>query len=75
MTRVEIIQKNLRDTIQRSGLSQKEIAGRIGVSPSTVSKYINLKGFPYLDTFAELCKFLGISADEMLGLFEYEPLS
>lgn len=68
MTRIEIIQKNLREAMRASGIPQKEIAKRLGINPSTVSKYMRLDIYPALDTFAELCVVLDITADELLGL-------
>ena len=68
MTRLEIIQKNLREILRTSGIPQKEIAKRLGINPSTVSKYMRLDVFPALDTFAELCKILDVSTDDLLGL-------
>lgn len=62
------IQKRLRDEIKSSTLSQKEIAERLGINPSTVSKYLRLDKFPALDTFANLCEILDVSADDILGL-------
>lgn len=62
------IQKRLRDEIKSSSLSQKEIAKRLGINPSTVSKYLRLDKFPALDTFANLCEILDVSADDILGL-------
>ena len=64
----EEIQKRLREAVEYSGLSQKEIAEKIGVNPSTVSKYMRLDKYPSLDTFANLCLILDVSADEILGL-------
>lgn len=62
------VQARLRDAIKNSGLSQKELAGRLGIDPSTVSKYMRLDKFPSLDTFANLCEVFDISADDILGL-------
>ena len=62
------IQKRLRDAIQESEMSQKELAYKLGINPSTVSKYMRLDKFPSIDTFANICKILDISADEILGL-------
>lgn len=64
------IQKRLREEITNSGLSQKEIAEKLGINPSTVSNYTRLDLFPALDTFAQLCKILDVSADYVLGLKE-----
>jgi len=68
MTRLELIQQNLREALCTSHITQKEIAERLGINPSTVSKYTRLNVFPALDTFAELCEILDVSADELLGL-------
>lgn len=62
------IQKRLREEITSSRLTQKEIAKKLGVNPSTVSKYVRQDKFPAIDTFANLCEILDISADEILGL-------
>ena len=68
MIKTEEIQKRLREAIQYSPLSQKEIAEKLGIDSSTVSKYTRLNVFPALDTFANLCEILDVSADEILGL-------
>lgn len=68
MIELKDIQKRLRDEIKNSNLSQKEIAEKIGINPSTISKYIRLDKFPSIDTFANLCEVLDVSADEILGL-------
>lgn len=68
MIKIEEIQKRLREAIEYSNLSQKEIAERLGVNPSTVSKYMRMDKYPSLDTFANLCEILDVSADEILGL-------
>ena len=68
MIKIEHIQKRLRDAIEESNLTQKEIAEKLGINPSTVSKYMRLNKYPSLDTFANLCKILDISSDEILGL-------
>ena len=68
MIKIEEIQQRLREAIEYSHLSQKDIAEKLGVNPSTVSKYMRLDKFPALDTFANLCEILDVSADELLGL-------
>jgi len=68
MIELKDIQKRLREEIKNSNLTQKEIAGRLGINPSTVSKYLRLDKFPAIDTFANLCEILDVSADEILGL-------
>lgn len=68
MITIQEIQKRLREAIEYSQLSQKEIAKKLGVNPSTVSKYMRLDKYPSLDTFANLCDVLDVSADDILGL-------
>ena len=68
MIEIQAIQKRLREEIRSSTISQKELAERLGISPSTISKYLRLDKYPSLETFANLCEILDLSADEILGL-------
>lgn len=65
------IQKRLREAITQSGINQKEIAAKIGVSAQTVSKYMTCDVFPNLDTLARLCTVLDVSSDYLLGIKEF----
>ena len=65
---IDDIKLRLRDAIKNSGLSQKEIARRVGIHPSTVSKYARMEKHPSIDTLAALCRALGVSSDRILGL-------
>ena len=62
------IQARLRSEIRASNLTHKEIAEKLGVNPSTISKYLNQDKYPAIDTFANLCEILDVSADEIFGL-------
>ncbi|MCM1545956.1 MAG: helix-turn-helix domain-containing protein [Clostridiales bacterium] len=68
MIKIEEIQLRLREAINTSYISKSEIARELGVSPSTISKYLHADKFPSIDTFANLCRVLDVSADEILGL-------
>ena len=68
---LENIQKRLRECIANSGISQKDIAKAIGVSPQTVSKYMKKDIFPALDTFAKICKFIDVKSDYILGICDF----
>ena len=65
------IQRRLRESIIASGIQQKEIAKKLGVSAQTVSKYMKKDIFPALDTFAKLCALLEVKSDYILGLSEF----
>lgn len=68
MISIHDIQKRLREAIQYSNISQKELAKRLKINPSTVSKYMRLDKYPSLDTFANICEILDVSADDILGI-------
>ncbi len=70
MIELKDIQKRLREEIKNSHLTQKQIADKLGINPSTVSKYLCQDKFPALDTFANLCVILDVSADDILGINE-----
>lgn len=62
------IQKRLREAIETSSLSKKKLAERLNINPSTISRYLHDDKFPSLETFANLCEVLDVSADDILGL-------
>ncbi|MDE5789256.1 MAG: helix-turn-helix domain-containing protein [Clostridia bacterium] len=68
MITINEIQKRLREAIKNSGLTQQKIAKQLNVSSGTISKYMRIDKYPSLDTFANLCEILDVSADEILGL-------
>lgn len=68
MITIDEIQNRLREAIKAGSISQKELAERLGINPSTISKYMKQNKYPSLDTFANLCKILDVSSDEILGL-------
>lgn len=68
MITIAEIQVRLREAIRQSGLTQAEIARQLQISANTVSKYMRLNKFPSLETFANLCKILDVSSDDILGI-------
>ena len=62
------IQKRLCVAIKSSKLSQKVLAEKLGISSSTISKYIYNNVLPSFNTFVNLCDILSVSSDEILGL-------
>lgn len=67
----EIFKQRLKEELINSGLTNKELANRIGVSPEMVTQYFTTKKLPKLDTFAKICKTLDVSSDYLLGLKDY----
>lgn len=68
MITIKNIQEKLREAIERSPLTQKQIAEKLHLHPTSINKYMCDDVFPSLETFANLCKILDVSADDILGL-------
>lgn len=71
MIAIEQIQQKLREAITTSSISKKELATKLGISPSTISKYLHNDKYPSIDTLANICQILDVSADYILCLKEY----
>ncbi len=58
----------IRLSIKERGMTQKQLASEIGVSPSRVSDYISGRAEPTLRIARAICIVLGISPAAMLGM-------
>ena len=57
----------LHDLRTQHGLTQKELAGQLGVSYSTISMYERGHRQPDLEMLAKLAAFFGVSVDSFFG--------
>lgn len=55
-------------SIEEKGMTQKQLANELGVSPSRVSDYISGRAEPTLRIARALCMILGITPASMLGM-------
>lgn len=55
-------------SLEERKMTQKELAQRIGISPSRVNDYINGRAEPTLKVARALCLILGIAPAAMLGM-------
>lgn len=55
-------------SIEEKGMTQKQLAKELGVSPSRVSDYISGRAEPTLRIARAICLILGIAPAAMLGL-------
>lgn len=55
-------------TAKERGYSQKELAGLIGVTETTMSRYINGTRQPKIEILANLATVLQIDINELLGI-------
>ena len=68
MVSLEQIRSNLQEAIKLSGKTQTAIAQQLGIKHQTVQQYVSGRAMPALDTFANLCLILDLSADDLLGI-------
>ncbi len=55
-------------SIEEKGMTQKQLAEKLGVSPSRVSDYISGRAEPTLRIARAICLILGITPAAMLGM-------
>ncbi|NBH28857.1 XRE family transcriptional regulator [Lachnospiraceae bacterium] len=60
--------ENLKKARKTAGVSQKELAERLQVYQKDISRWENGERTPSVEVFTRICKELGASADEILGL-------
>lgn len=60
------IQERLSEAIRQSGMTQTEIAHRLGIRPQQISCYVLGQKMPALDTLANLCKLLDADTNYIL---------
>ncbi len=66
--------ENLKIARERYGISQKELAEKIGVAKSTYSLYESGSREPNVQTIKKIADILNVSADELLGIND-EPVT
>jgi len=60
--------ERLREALSRAGITQQQLAHRMHVSPSAVSKWLSDSREPGLATLASLSQALGVSVDWLVGM-------
>lgn len=68
MSMEKVFKTRLKEELENSKLTVKQLAEKIGVSLEMVTQYYTTKKLPKLDTFVRICKALNVSADYLLGL-------
>ena len=58
----------LKYSLEIRNMKQTEFAEKIGVTATTVHRYINDERIPNADAVIQMCRVLGVSADWLLGM-------
>lgn len=70
---VQTMGKRITALRKEKGMTQEQLAERLGVSAQAVSKWENDVSCPDISVLTELAKTLGVSTDELLGAKPIEP--
>ena len=60
-----VLGKHLKEVRVRAGISQAELARRMGVSPAMISQYETGARSPKMDTLKKIADALGVHASEL----------
>ena len=71
MITLDQIRKKIAEAIKQSGMTQNDIATKIGVKRPQISCYLHGTKMPALDTFANLCAVLDVDPSEILCLDQF----
>lgn len=71
---LEYLGDKLKASRKNQGLTQKELADRVGVKMRTIASYEQGTGYPSLEVFGKICDALEISSDYLLGISDKLPL-
>jgi len=64
----KVLGPNIRKARQRQGLSQARLAEMVEMSTEVLGRMERKKVLPRLERFVLLCKILGVTPDQMLGI-------
>lgn len=63
------ISKNIGKYREAIGMSQKELANRLGVVPSRISNWETGANCPTIDILFQVCEILGVSINDIYGVY------
>ena len=67
--------EKLQELRRKKGLTQEELAQKLFVSRTAISKWESGRGYPSIDSLKEIAKFFSISIDELLSTNEVLTLA
>ena len=62
----EVFAKNLRKYMESKGITQKELAEKIGVSAPTMNDWLQAKKYPRIDKIEKLADYFGVLKSDLI---------
>ena len=77
---MELFGLRLKSLRSKKGLTQQQLADKLGIVKASVSSYEQSSNYPSVEILIQLCRTLNVSADFLLGLsdsmdFKMSPLT
>ena len=69
------LDKKLQELRNQKGLTQDDLAEKIFVSRTAISKWESGRGYPNIESLKALSKFFGVTVDELLSGYELLAIS
>lgn len=60
--------KNLSNLLEEEGITQRELAEKIGVTEVTISRYLSGERNPRIEIVSKIANFFNVTTDYLLGL-------
>lgn len=67
-----MLAENIKNARRKLGLTQEELASKVGVARASLSSWEIGRASPDMETFVRLCGVLGLGADDLLGIVRKE---
>ena len=68
---MEIFAKRLRELREERGLTQAELAERLGIARNSIFSYETSRRVPDIEVLAKLAEFFEVNSDYLIGLTDY----
>ncbi len=68
-----MFQENVKKLMDDSGMNQKELSKKTGISEASLCRYLSGSLVPRMDIVENIAKFFGVSVSELIGKEMIEP--
>lgn len=69
---MKIFGERIKTVLKETGKTQKELASKLNVQPSTLCEWLNDHNEPPMQIIVDIALYLEVSTDYLLGLKEYD---